>query len=68
MRNLLGFSAQLSITAGVNPSFEAGQVVEVVRARSHVSGLYAVDAFNVPLDVGSFQNLTLRQKRIQGGG
>lgn len=68
LRNLLGFSAQLSITAGVNPSFEAGQVVEVVRARSHVSGLYAVDAFNVPLDVGSFQNLTLRQKRIQGGG
>jgi hypothetical protein len=63
LRNLLGFSAQLSITGIVNPSYEAGQVIEVVRARSHVSGLYAVDAFNVPLNAKSTQALTLRQKR-----
>jgi hypothetical protein len=67
LRNLLGFSAQLSITGVVNPSFEAGQVIEVQRARSHVSGLYAVDAFNVPLDAKSTQSLTLRQKRTTGG-
>lgn len=67
LRNLLGFSAQLSITGIVNPSYEAGQVVEVVRARSHVSGLYAVDSFNIPLDARGVQNLTLRQKRVQGG-
>jgi uncharacterized protein DUF5047 len=63
LRNLLGFSAQLSITGVVNPSFEAGQVIEVRRSRSHVSGLYAVDAFNVPLDAKATQSLTLRQKR-----
>jgi hypothetical protein len=68
LRNLLGFSAQLSISGIVNPSFEAGQVVEVTRARSHVSGLYAVDAFNIPLDAKGVQNLTLRQKRTAGGG
>lgn len=68
LRNLLGFSSQLSISGIVNPSFEAGQVVEVVRARSHVSGLYAVDSFNIPLDAKSTQSLTLRQKRNQGGG
>ncbi|MFE0101148.1 DUF5047 domain-containing protein [Streptomyces sp. NPDC059009] len=68
LRNLLGFSSQLSISGIVNPSFEAGQVVQVVRARSHVSGLYAVDAFNVPLDVSGTQSLTLRQKRTAGGG
>ncbi|MFH8405582.1 DUF5047 domain-containing protein [Streptomyces sp. NPDC018019] len=66
LRNLLGFSAQLSITGIVNPAYEAGAVVEVVRERSHVSGLYAVDAFNVPLDRGGTQSLTLRQKRSAG--
>ncbi|MFF0183562.1 DUF5047 domain-containing protein [Streptomyces sp. NPDC005244] len=68
LRNLLGFSAQLSISGVVNPAFEAGQVVEVRRARSHVAGLYAVDAFNVPLDAKGTQGLTLRQKRTVGGG
>ncbi|SOE25601.1 DUF5047 domain-containing protein [Streptomyces sp. OK228] len=67
LRNLLGFSAQLSITGVVNPSFEAGQVVAVTRARSHVTGVYAVDAFTVPLDAKSTQALTLRQKSTAGG-
>ncbi|MEU6674752.1 DUF5047 domain-containing protein [Streptomyces sp. NPDC046925] len=67
LRNLLGFSAQLSITGIVNPAYEAGAVIEVVRERSHVSGLYAVDAFNVPLDAKGTQSLTLRQKRTAGG-
>lgn len=64
LRNLLGFSSQLSITATVNATFEAGDVVQVTRSRSHVSGLYALDAFNVPLRKESTQSLTVRQKRI----
>lgn len=63
LRSLLGFSSQLSITAVVNPSYEAGDVVQVVRAASRVSGLYAVDSFNVPMGTGT-QQLSLRQKRV----
>ena len=63
LRNLLGFSSGLSISGIVNPSYEAGHVVQVERARSHVTGLYAVDAFNVPLRATDLQNLTLRAKR-----
>ncbi|MFI0262539.1 hypothetical protein ACH4OW_26270 [Streptomyces sp. NPDC017056] len=62
LRTLLGFSAQLSISGIVNPAYEAGAVMEVVRERSHVSGLYALDAFNVPLDAKSTQSLTLRRQ------
>ncbi|MFF8831392.1 DUF5047 domain-containing protein [Streptomyces sp. NPDC015131] len=58
---VLGASSQLSITATVNPSYEAGDVVEVRRDRSGVAGLYSVDAFNVPLRDGT-QSLTLRQR------
>jgi hypothetical protein len=63
LRNLLGFSSGLSISGIVNPSYEAGHVVQVERARSRVTGLYAVDAFNVPLRATDLQNLTLRAKR-----
>lgn len=59
----LGFSAQLSVTATVNPALEAGNVVEVRRARTGVSGLYTLDAFKVPLSKSGTQPLTLRQKR-----
>lgn len=63
LRNLLGFSSGLSISGIVNPSYEAGHVVQVERQRSRVTGLYAVDAFNVPLRATDLQNLTLRAKR-----
>jgi hypothetical protein len=63
LRNLLGFSSGLSVTGWVNPAYEAGQVVQVERARSHVTGLYAVDAFNVPLSAKDTQGLSLRAKR-----
>lgn len=63
LRNLLGFSSGLSITGWVNPAYEAGHVVQVERARSHVTGLYAVDAFDVPLGAAETQALTLRAKR-----
>lgn len=63
LRGMLGFTSALSIDSMVNPALEAGDVVEVTRARSHVSGLYTVDAFNVPLGADGSQTLQLRQKR-----
>jgi hypothetical protein len=63
----LGFSSQLSISAVVNPSYEAGQVVQVERQRSRVTGLYALDAFNIPLNRDGTQSLTVRQKGSVGG-
>lgn len=60
----IGSSSQLGITAGVNPSYEAGDVVQVVRPRSGVSGLYALDAFNVPLKHDGTQGLSLRERRV----
>jgi hypothetical protein len=63
LRNLLGFSQGLSITGWVNPAYEAGQVVQVERERSHVTGLYAVDSFNVPLRASDSQSLSVRAKR-----
>lgn len=63
LRNVLGFSYQLSVTAWCNPSLEAGNVVQVERARSKVTGLFAVDAFNIPLAASGTQGLSLRAKR-----
>lgn len=63
LRNLLGFSSGLTVSGIVNPSYETGHVVQVERVRSRVTGLYAVDAFNVPLRAADLQNLTLRAKR-----
>jgi hypothetical protein len=59
----LGFSSQLSATGIVNPDYEAGDVVQVDQPGANVSGLYAVDAFTVPLDAASTQSLTLRAKK-----
>lgn len=63
LSNQLGFSSQLDVEAAVNPVYEAGQVAQVVRARSHVDDFYIVDAFNVPLRASTSQGLILRQKR-----
>lgn len=67
---ILGYTSQLSITTIVNPSYEGGDVVEVKREQSGVSGLYVVDAFTVPLMTGqtstggtNTQTLTLRERR-----
>lgn len=62
----LGFSSQLTITAGVNAAYESGDVIKVERARSHVSGLYVLDSFNIPLQGSGTQQLTLRQNRSVG--
>jgi hypothetical protein len=65
LNNLLGFSSQLDIDASVNPAYEAGHVVEVVRALSHVDGVYTLDAFNIPLSSSGSQSMILRQKRVR---
>jgi hypothetical protein len=61
---ILGRPAALSITALVNPSYEAGDVVEVRLDRAGVDGLYGLDAFNVPLSAEATQRLTLRERRV----
>lgn len=63
LRGMLGFSSILDTTAVVNPALDAGDVIEVERDRIHVSGIYTIDALNVPLVASSTQGLTLRQKR-----
>jgi hypothetical protein len=64
LQQSLGVSSQLSITAVVNPSYEASDIIEVVRARSGVAGLHILDAFDIPLSMSSTQGLRLRQKRL----
>lgn len=60
----LGFSSQLSITTSTNPALDVGDVIEVLRERVKVSGLYVIDAINIPLNASGTQSLTLRQKRL----
>lgn len=59
----LGASSLISVKAVPNPSFEAGDVVEVKRQALGVSGLYGIDAFNIPLQSGALQELGLRQRK-----
>lgn len=61
---IIGAPAQLSITAMVNSSYEAGDVVQVKLERSGVDGLYGIDAFNVPLAAATTQRLALRERRV----
>lgn len=64
LSSLIGVVENLSIESMVNPTLEAGAVVEVRRERSHVSGLYIVDSFNVPLLSDGTQSISMRQKRF----
>lgn len=61
---ILGASSQIGLTTAVNPSYEAGAVVQVKRPRSGVNGLYILDAFNVPLESTGTQRLSLRERRV----
>jgi hypothetical protein len=61
---VLGRPAALAINALVNPSYEAGDVVQVKLGRAGVDGLYGIDAFNVPLTSTNTQRLTLRERRV----
>lgn len=61
---VIGRPAALSLTALVNPSYEAGDVVGVKLTRAGIDGLYGVDAFNVPLGGSATQRLNLRERRV----
>lgn len=63
LKGFLGFAAQLSVTASVNPALEAGDVVQVKRDKLNVDALYVVDAFTVPLRKDGQQTLRLRSRR-----
>lgn len=64
LKNQIGFASQLSITSWTHPALEAGDVIQVERARMMVTGLYSVDAFNIPLKREGTQNLKLRTRRL----
>lgn len=59
---ILGRASRLNITGIVNPSYECGDIVQVKRDKAKVNGLYAVDAFSVPLRANT-QTLSLREQR-----
>lgn len=59
---VLGRASRLNITGIVNPSYEAGDIVQVKREKAKVNGLYAIDAFSVPLRANT-QALSLREQR-----
>lgn len=59
---ILGAPAQVSMTALVNPSYEAGDVVHVRLSQASVDGLYGVDSFNVPFAASATQRLALRER------
>ena len=63
VRNVLGFSYQLSVSAWCNPALEAGNVVQVERAKSKITGLFTADAFNIPLAASGTQTISLRSKQ-----
>lgn len=63
LRGQLGFASQLTVTAWTNPTYEAGDVVQVERALSNAHGLFIVDAFTVPMRKDETQTVTVSQRR-----
>lgn len=63
LATILGASSQITITGIVNPSYECNDVIGVKREKSGVDGLYAIDAFMIPLLSSNPQSLTLREQR-----
>ena len=63
LSSILGFISQLSVDGIVNPAYECGDVVRVIRPRSKVDDYYLIDAFTVPLSSIDSQVLVLRQTR-----
>jgi len=59
---ILGATSKLGITAVVNPSYECNDIVSVKRDKAKVDGLYAIDAFSVPLRAAT-HSVTLREQR-----
>lgn len=63
LKGMLGFSSQLNVTAWVHPALEAGDVIQVERAKLNITGLYTIDSFSIPLRKDGTQVLKLRQRR-----
>lgn len=63
LRRHLGAPSQLSCSAWTNPALEAGDIVQIERVRMGVTGLYTLDAFNIPFRKDGTQNLTVRSRR-----
>jgi hypothetical protein len=63
LKGQVGAAAQLSLSSWTNPAIEAGDVIEVERPLMYVSGLYTVDAFNIPLQAAGTQSFKLRTRR-----
>lgn len=65
LRQLLGFASQITLIALLNAALDAGDVVEIVRERSNVSGLYTIDGMIMPMKASETATITLRQKRTR---
>lgn len=65
LHSLLGFASQLTILAWLNSALDAGDVIEVVRERSNVSGLYAISGIIMPMRAAEYATVTMRQKRTR---
>lgn len=63
LKQHIGQPSQLSCSAWTNPALEAGDVIQVERPRMGVTGLYTLDAFNIPFRKEGTQNLTIRSRR-----
>lgn len=63
LRNLIGFAAQITVSGSVNPAYEGGDAIQVVRGAMNVAGYYSIDAFNVPLHKDGTQNVVLKAKQ-----
>jgi hypothetical protein len=63
LRKHLGAPSQLSCSSWTNPALEAGDIVQIERVRMGVTGLYTLDAFNIPFRKDGTQNLTVRSRR-----
>lgn len=63
LRNLIGFAAQITVSGSVNPAYEGGDPIQVVRQAMNIAGYYSIDAFNVPLRKDGTQNIVLKTKQ-----
>lgn len=64
LNSTIGITSQLSVTALVNPALEANDTVSVTRAKSGISGKYAIDSITVPMMASETAEITLRAKRV----
>ncbi|HEX9993196.1 MAG TPA: hypothetical protein VGB14_09745 [Acidimicrobiales bacterium] len=57
----LGRAEQVSFDAVPNPAHDVGDVIEVVRPRLGLAGLYVIDSLSVPFQLGGAMKVTARR-------